>query len=446
MSTSDAGGGKRITIEAAEYQTGTVRGRVVDETGSPLAGATILTNWPVSAGEVTSVSGMGPGDLTNSEGLFQLSGLPVGEQISIQVNFSGTGYASSAHSRRFEIRLGTEDIGEILLPRATRYLAGRVIDGAGNPLQGVQVGVNGTPTGYRESMTDAAGRYRLENLVGITEDIFLRRPDEDANPLSFEGALTNQDSFDIVLDAPTHFLAGRIMDAAGNAIEGAHVAFRSPLRGGPRSVETDANGMYRLEGLLNAETMAVHIYHADYGHHEFLVERLDVADADFVPSKPPLPPRSATPRSEPSSRIGKSAPEFEVAKWVNTQPMQLATLRGRYVVLLFAGVDFIDQLQRIRGLQVLQAEVGANQLVTLVIQRPHISLKELQKLIDAKQIHIPIAIDRSSEDGSSGRTRELYDVSPRHPIALIDPSGILADGYVRLSELELALKKRGLRW
>lgn len=70
-----------IYLGAQELQTGTIRGRIVDEEGAPLPGVSITVTGPALLGKITTV--------TNAEGFFRAPALPPGSNYEVRAELQG---------------------------------------------------------------------------------------------------------------------------------------------------------------------------------------------------------------------------------------------------------------------------------------------------------------------------------------------------------------------
>ncbi len=135
----------KILINATNFQnTGTISGIVTNESGSPLAGAT------VTAGGVVTTT-------TNASGAYTLSAVPAG---LVYVTASKSGYSSVSHL--VELVAGGTSTRNFSLPSSTGTgtLAGLVTDAVnGNPIAGALVSIAGIT-----ATTNASGNYSISDI------------------------------------------------------------------------------------------------------------------------------------------------------------------------------------------------------------------------------------------------------------------------------------------
>lgn len=179
-----AAGAKIDNIDAVMLRGGVVTGRVVDESGDPVAGVTM---WPMQQQffrgrrQVVPVT-MGPGhDLTDDAGHYRITSLPPGEYLIIArlrdtwmsdekepqtlayapTYFPGT--ASLAEARRVKVVAGQE-VGAIdltLVPVRASKISGSVVDSTGAPFTSGTASLTQEIRGPSGGMMSMAGNTRI---------------------------------------------------------------------------------------------------------------------------------------------------------------------------------------------------------------------------------------------------------------------------------------------
>jgi hypothetical protein len=162
-----------VRLEVSKGHAFGVRGVAMDETGRPIADAVVVLEWGralVSKRSVgTSMSGGLQKVRTGANGAFDVTALWPGD--SYRVTVDAPGYAK-AESALVTGKAGqTHDFGPIVLVRAGRVVAGRVVDAAGLPVPGVRVFTGDAPRPVSAS-TDANGKFRLGKLYARPVYIF----------------------------------------------------------------------------------------------------------------------------------------------------------------------------------------------------------------------------------------------------------------------------------
>ncbi len=240
--------------------TVTVRGRIVDSTGGPVARAQIVGTY---RGAFCIPLG-GPDTFTDAKGEFQLppdpnNVVPIGSTARLQIRLAD---GSEHEAAVMPGSGGTVTIKLPILgakgphvdgPADVRpdELAGVVVDPSGKPIEGVEVDAWTWYAG-NETKTDARGFFRLKKLdrdrkvevrfrkLGHTPQLFLTQP-------------TGKPGWVVVLDKKTYF-EGRVTDPAGKPVKNALIRANN----GPKQAEggiiteiwteatTDAEGRYRM--------------------------------------------------------------------------------------------------------------------------------------------------------------------------------------------------------
>jgi hypothetical protein len=165
--------GDTVTLRLQKDVLVTLTGMVTDAAARPLAGAVVgLIDRTYPLGMQSSRT------TTDAQGHFTVAGLWPDPRYSIRASAAGYGYKYS--ERLDDLRPGeTRALDPLMLRKADRSVAGRLVDGAGKPVAGEWVMVFGRETPNRGQTTDREGRFRFDGVVD--EEVFIQ-----ANP---DGAL-----------------------------------------------------------------------------------------------------------------------------------------------------------------------------------------------------------------------------------------------------------------
>jgi len=250
------------TLVAAEPVR--LRGRVVDGAGEPVAGALLrleldqgLRSLPVEEGDLTLLI---PTAESGSDGEFELEGhaLDAARLLVSRAGFAGVRLALPADAR--------EPFDVVLARRGAEpaRVTGRVRDASGAPLAGAAVA-----GGAELVWTDAEGRFEVGvdaragwRLTAYARGLLPVGRGSDGLPPS---------EVELCLREPARAIRGRVVDARGRGVAGAHVwaedpttaavegevcVFAEELVGGrerrpPVHAVTDASGAFRLDSLLD---------------------------------------------------------------------------------------------------------------------------------------------------------------------------------------------------
>ncbi len=238
----------------------TVRGRVVDSTGSPIAGATVVGTC--EGGVCRPIPGTETA--TDALGEFRLppslyNTVPVGQAARLLIRLrNGAEHEAAAvpaadGSVTVKLPVGGGQVASAEAPRdvAPDELAGIVVNARGKPIGGAEVNAWTWYPG-NEATTNAKGLFRIKNLdrnskvevrvskPGYTPQLFLMQP-------------TGQPGWVIVLGNRTYF-EGRVTGPDGKPVPGARIRANN----GPKRAEgvmiseiwteatTEDDGRYRM--------------------------------------------------------------------------------------------------------------------------------------------------------------------------------------------------------
>jgi hypothetical protein len=198
--------------EVVLQPSGVVAGRVVDEQGNPIGGASVAACRVVAWGQVT---------WTAADGRFVLDDVEPGERLRL----TAPGYAS-----REMVETDPKQQGEqVFILACERVIAGQVLKGDGTPAYPVSVYAEAEtpPAPFLGAMTDAEGRFRIP---GLSAGRYTLRVDPVRNiakndlaewdPVAGVAAGTTG----VVLrQKEPKFLAGVVVDENDRALRGARV-------------------------------------------------------------------------------------------------------------------------------------------------------------------------------------------------------------------------------
>ncbi len=165
-----------IRLVLSEKAACQVKGRVTDNRGKPVAGATVRLSWHYRGVGRHSQSGYGTRLetlKTDADGRFHSGVLWPGDTYRAQVTAAGHGESESIQviGKAGE----THDLGVVLLSRTNAQISGRVVDEAGQPLAGVNVFNRTDAPEPLETTTDKTGRFNLSGLFDGPAFVFARK-------------------------------------------------------------------------------------------------------------------------------------------------------------------------------------------------------------------------------------------------------------------------------
>ena len=236
--------------------------------------------WVVGGGRILRSARLGGRVLetyTNGSGAFDISDVPVDRTVLVRAAMGLT------EATPFAVEPGDAASGLSLALGQTGVLMGRVLDlASGAPLPRASVAlVPVAPWGGRSVLrahTAEDGTYRVERILpgSYTVQAALRNylqhhPQPlDVGPATGESAGGTR--MDLRLD-PGLVLSGSVQSATRRSLSGVFVSARQLRDGKPAggrfSMRTDANGAFRLTGLMTGETYQFTAWHRE---HKLYVE------------------------------------------------------------------------------------------------------------------------------------------------------------------------------
>ncbi len=241
-----------------------VAGRVVDPDGKPVEGAQVLyrgaSDWAQQANPQFDAA------ITNAAGEFRIAALPAG---TFRFHARHEEWAPGL-SEQVTLDGRTERTGIVVEMEPGAVLAGTVVDTKGAPVVGAAVRVAQGGRGMRferprQTLSDEAGHFEMKalprkpvNVVAAHDSATSQTVDVD-----FEASESKTD-LELVLDVDGK-IAGTVVDANGEPVEGAQVTlwpnFRRGgdmsradwrLRGMPTEL-SDAGGRFEFSGLVDTQ-------------------------------------------------------------------------------------------------------------------------------------------------------------------------------------------------
>ena len=242
-------------------------GRILNETGEPVAGAKIT-----DVRDLNTEYGR-----SDKLGAFTIGGLRVGQRLGLKAKHSELGLRGST-----AVDVQPDVPIEIRMEQYERIrVSGRVVDRAGEPIPSVNISLmrwdSQRGKGYRTTVavTDGNGRFREIELI-IGDEYVISANAEGYREVKTEGftataEMTQIADLTLLQAGPSgqFFIEGRITDTSGAPVHGARVVTHQGAE--DWETRTNENGNYRLEGLSMVVVMELEIYHPEYAYHEFKI-------------------------------------------------------------------------------------------------------------------------------------------------------------------------------
>ena len=240
-------------------------GRILTETGEPVAGARVTDVWDWYREYGSS----------DELGTFTIGGLRSGQKLSLRAEHSGLKLRGKAE---VEIQPGASV--EIQMEQYERVkVSGRVVNREGKPMSAVNIELmrwdrqRNMGSSTIVTVTDGDGRFREIGLI-VGEEYVISTAAEGHRAAETEmfTATTEMNQIADLILLPAggpFFLEGRITDTTYVPVRGARVFIQQSSE--HWETRTDENGDYRLENLSMAVAIEVEIYHPEYAYHQFKI-------------------------------------------------------------------------------------------------------------------------------------------------------------------------------
>jgi large repetitive protein len=183
-----------------------IRGRVVDQAGTPVTGAQIVaTRIRTLKKTINPARYTGLRDVSGTGGVFTFDGIPLGSYSLVAVVGEQSGRTEAVAASRRTAYNGKDREYEIVL-KPSGILAGCVVDSGGNPVPKALV----VPTKMQAAMvaTDGQGRFAIDRLEAGVHDLMVVA--DRFAPLTVRDLLTGKEDIEISLDRG-HLLRGRVL-------------------------------------------------------------------------------------------------------------------------------------------------------------------------------------------------------------------------------------------
>ncbi|MBN1290950.1 MAG: redoxin domain-containing protein [Candidatus Latescibacteria bacterium] len=445
-----ASSGENIVIELERYETADIEGRVVDEAGNPMPGVNIVLihsrkDFPENMGIAVSYNAIA---VTDDLGYYRVAGLMIepdeepfdnGRSLSAEAE----GYKTASILNLKDLRENMPQLDDaVMVPKEknTRWIEGTVRDSHFAPVVGAMVRISGGYSELKDVYTDERGHYRLDGLKNlIEEDIHVTH--NDFGLYVFEYIVTNKQR-NFMLLKQKYFLSGVVVDQDNNPVENADIR---PQPGGENkhfqrhdsgyvymSHKTNNKGEFRFDTLVEP-VINLEIYHSEKGHARFDDVQTDRDDVVFQikPREDKSPDKNKLTWEFDKRSVmvleGKPAPELQVSQWVNCEPVTLADLKGKTVLLDFWSSYNEYSMQALPLMKTLYDVYSDKGLVILAIHEYTDNIDDLKELIEKEGIDYRVAVDnKSTLDNAMGLTFDAYGLSrTKFPNMIIEADGTI---------------------
>jgi len=382
----------------------TIKGVVLDSAGKPAANADVYV--------ATTSYNTPPPTTTDNDGKFTVS-VSNASMVFLRARQERNATTSD------KAALDGDNVTLKLTDNALSDVTGTVADTDGKPITGATVSL------YQQSLrmiidipsatTDAAGTYHFTGLMPNT------RYGASVSMKGYGSGSTG----DIVLQPGTPFAASKVTLKAANSFVGGHIvdSHGSPLSGATVSwmdnqetkTTTDKSGKFRLNGVPPGDVV-LQVNAPDEG----TAQQVQAGKENIVIKTFSQKPDANQGANQPKeiSYVGKYAPEFTVANWVNVSPITMQDLHGKIIIFDCWGccADNLFETQRV------VQQFGDRGVVGIGLNVAGGSLADVQAHVAQEHLTMPIAIDKDNGNG----TAKGLGTNGFEAYALVDRNGKIA--------------------
>jgi len=411
-------GGKEHAIVLAPGVT--VRGRVTTPEGDGLARARVAA-FAVGAADRTQPAEA----VTDAEGFYHV-------RVRRGKYLVAARHPDYASPRPRSITLVTQsdaNVVDVVMPRP-HVIEGTVVFADGKPCIGAPVSYWIEDALYEEVLTQRDGRFRLQT-PGIEGVVRVSPPDgcmsESTGDIAVTGTVGPQLVLAPVTLVPLPAVEGVVVDQDNQPQQRAVIA--SVDLETPVWAVTDEAGRFRIRlrqtpPASKASFRAEHALRFRRGAFEVNLAEPSLVTVRLEPFEPDQGPRDAT-RGENDLRamVGEPAPEIACSAWFNSEPLALASLRNKVVVLLFWGAfeehgPLRNAVEEWRALY--DALRGVEDVAIVAIHDSVTEAASLEQRIEEYAIEFPVGLD-----AEPFHTFQAYEIRCIPQAVLIDKRGRL---------------------
>lgn len=151
--------------------------------------------------------------------------------------------------------------------------------------------------------------------------------------------------------------------------------------------------------------------------------------------------------------VGTPAPEWDIAEWINSDPVRLHDLRGQVVVIDFfqlwcPGCNSFSIPLTLKWEKDFAEEIATDRMKIVSIHtvfegHDHQTIERLRRFVEKKGFGHPVGHDRHDIDDRLPNTMILYGTRGTPEMAIIGKDGIIA--YQRIGMFDPAEKEALIR-
>jgi len=413
-----AGGSAEVRLQSDGLAS--IRGVIRDEQGKPVAGASFEVIYDAIDG---LVGGPVPEHTrVGVDGAFHIPRVPKAvKEVTLFAYADGLGKAAL---RDRILKLGEALEWNPVLRAVRESLAGTVVDKAGRPVPGVQIRIYGDdqPTNLKPVVTDAQGRFRVENLAAAPLRVMAQQRTAAISRDTYVSAKTPASNLRLVLPDAVGKVAGIVRDHLGKPVYGAEVnSYASD-----RKMVTDKAGRFAFNGVEQAWFTVEVSTAAQDGRQVRERFRIKTGMKNVCLDLRAAPTDDSEWSSAPPLDLtGKAAPEIHVATWIHTEPLAVKA-GGKVRILDFWGMECGPCLAGFPKVQKFWEQHHAEGIEIIALGSGHYPKEEVQEYLQKHPgLTFPFALQPKD-----GRDAHAYQVRGIPTYVVIGKDGkIICSGH-----------------
>jgi thiol-disulfide isomerase/thioredoxin/protocatechuate 3,4-dioxygenase beta subunit len=325
--------------------------------------------------------------------------------------------------------IGEKDEIKLTVDSSQAVLSGVVVGDDGKPLEGVQVTIGGN---YKKAfllggrtVTDSAGRYRLENLYGGVDEFYLwfKKPglgSATVQPIRIspgeakELAVLKMEPADGTID-------GRVVEADGTPAK--HVNVSSQTQESD-TVQTDDEGRFHLTNVPRGQ----HWLAAGRGNSFFATAQGTTGQTDVL-IKLPAPSKPTAAGFILGDRSGQKAPDIKLAGFAGANSIDLTALKGKVVVVDLWAVWCHPCVESLPQVEALYEKYRDKGVVVIGIHTPGTPMDKITAFVKDHGLTYPIGLDAPDRTGFGASAAGFGPDGIPHVIVISKEGRILYDGH-----------------
>ncbi len=435
--------GESIELELIPYETASIQGQVVDETGEPVSGAIIMKrkriynpNQPHRSGFAVLATSSAS---TDTNGHFQVENINIEEELD-SFTAEASGYKMADLINMASLKPGLNDAGIVELAFSethNKQLFGKVVDPGGKPITGAAVRINRGYADLKQDYTGKNGGFRLEGIKNDIEgEVSISHDDYGWYKFIYVPANTMRT---YTLQPLTGTISGVITDSDGKPLEGIGIDHHDE-NFGPSGIvnfytQSDKNGRFEVTNLVE-NSYDLTFRSEKNGYRKILDVAVNTRDLkvvmDSADSYVQTPRQNAivdyvrNNRGRRKALIDKPAPQIEAGEWLTGDPVSLEELKGKVVLLYFWNTNESLTVQPLSVLKHWQKKYGDD--IAVVAVHGHTKGSGMtQRTLNEYNIEFPVFTDSATDiEGTDGRTFNNYalrSITHKPCLTLIDKRG-----------------------